>query len=48
MKNIFLFIALFIGSASFSIQPDTDAIVKAFKTADASAIGAYFDDFIDF
>ena len=47
MKNIFLLIALFVGSNSFSIQPDTDAIVKAFKTADATEIGAYFDDFID-
>jgi len=47
MKNIFLLIALFVGTASFSIQPDTDAIVKAFKTADATEIGGYFDDFID-
>ncbi len=47
MKNIFLLIALFVGSNSFSIQPDTDAIVKAFKTADAIEIGGYFDDFID-
>jgi hypothetical protein len=47
MKNIFLLIAVFVGTASFSIQPDTDAVVKAFKTADATEIGAYFDDFID-
>lgn len=47
MKNIFLLIAVFVGTASFSIQPDTDAIVKAFKTADATEIGGYFDDFID-
>ncbi len=47
MKNIFLLIAVFVGTASFSIQPDTDAIVKAFKTADAIEIGGYFDDFID-
>lgn len=47
MKYIFLLIALFVGTASFSIQPDTDAIVKAFKTADATEIGGYFDDFID-
>jgi Domain of unknown function (DUF4783) len=47
MKNIFLIIALFVGSTSFSIQPDTDAIVKAFKTVDATEIGGYFDDFID-
>jgi hypothetical protein len=47
MKNIFLLIALFVGCTSFSIQPDTDAVVKAFKTANATEIGAYFDDFID-
>jgi hypothetical protein len=47
MKYIFLLIALFVGTASFLIQPDTDAIVKAFKTADATEIGGYFDDFID-
>ncbi len=47
MKNIFLLIAVFVGTTSFSIQPDTDAIVKAFKTADAIEIGGYFDDFID-
>ncbi len=47
MKNIFLLIAVFVGTASFSIQLDTDAIVKAFKTADAIEIGGYFDDFID-
>ncbi|MEI8099046.1 MAG: DUF4783 domain-containing protein [Sediminibacterium sp.] len=47
MKNIFLLIAVFVGTAAFSIQPDTDAIVKAFKTADAIEIGGYFDDFID-
>ena len=47
MKNIFLLIAVFVGTAAFSIQPDTDAIVKAFNTADAIEIGGYFDDFID-
>ena len=47
MKNIFLLIALFVVSISFSVQPNTETIIKAFKTADASEIGFYFDDFID-
>ena len=47
MNKLFLLIAFFIGNTSFTIQPDTAAIVMAFKSVDATAIGGYFDDFID-
>jgi len=47
MKKIFLLISIAIGVLSFSPQPDTDAVVKAFKTANSEEIAQYFDDYID-
>ncbi|MBY0481747.1 MAG: DUF4783 domain-containing protein [Chitinophagaceae bacterium] len=48
MKKIFILVALAFSFLSFTVQPDTDAVVKAFKTANAEQVGKYFDEYIDF
>ena len=48
MKKIFLYTGLIIGLLSFTTnQGDVDAIVNAFKSADAGQVGTFFDDFVD-
>ena len=47
MKKIFLLTGLAFVFMSFIYQGDTDAIVRAFKTANAEAVSKYFDDYVD-
>lgn len=48
MKKIFLYTGLIIGLLSFTTnQGDVDAIVNAFKSADAGQVGIFFDDYVD-
>lgn len=47
MKKFFLLIGIAFSFLSFKVQPDTDAVVNAFKTANATEVARYFDDFID-
>lgn len=44
MKKIFLFVGLLIGITSFA---QDDAITNTLKSADATRLSGYFDDFID-
>jgi hypothetical protein len=46
MKKIFLLMGLMVGLVSYG-QNDADAISSTLKTADASKLSGYFDDFID-
>ena len=44
----FLFVAgLAFSLMSFTRQGDIEAIVNAFKSADAGQVGSYFDDYVD-
>jgi hypothetical protein len=47
MKKIFLIIGLAVSFLAFSQQGDTEAVVKAFKSANTEEIAQYFDDYID-
>jgi hypothetical protein len=47
MKKLFLSIGLAISFLTFAQQGDTDAVVKAFKSANTEEIAQYFDDYID-
>lgn len=47
MKKIFLVIGLAISFLAFAQQGDTDAVVRAFKSANTEEIAQYFDDYID-
>ena len=47
MRKILLLIGLLFSFAGFAQQTDTDAVVKAFKTANADEVARYFDDYID-
>jgi hypothetical protein len=47
MKQIFLLIGLAFSLVSMAQQADTDAVVKAFKSANTEEIAQYFDDYID-
>ena len=47
MKKIFLYTGLVLGLMSFTYQTDVDAIVNAFKSADAGQVGNFFDDYVD-
>ncbi len=47
MKKILLFSGLVLGLMSFTAQGDVDAIVNAFKAADAGQVGSHFDDYVD-
>lgn len=47
MKKIFFIIGMVISFCSFGQQADTDAVVKAFKSANTEEIAPYFDDYID-
>ena len=47
MKKIFFIIGMAISFLSFGQQADTDAVVKAFKSANTEEISQYFDDYID-
>jgi hypothetical protein len=47
MRNLFLLIGLSFSLVSFSQQSNTDALVKAFKSANTEEIAQYFDDYID-
>lgn len=47
MKKLFLVIGLAISLVSMAQQQDTDAVVKAFKSANTEEIAQYFDDYID-
>jgi opacity protein-like surface antigen len=47
MKKLFLAIGLAFSFLSFAQQADTDAVVKAFKSANTEEIAQYFDDYID-
>ena len=42
-----LLIAVAMGFMSFTYQADTDAIVNAFKSGNASNVTSYFDEFVD-
>ena len=47
MKKIFVIIGFFLSFLAFAQQSDTDAVVKAFKSANTEEIAQYFDDYID-
>jgi hypothetical protein len=47
MRKILLLIGLLFSLVGFAQQTDTDAVVKAFKTANAEEVARYFDDYID-
>ena len=47
MKKIFVIIGFFLSFLAFAQQGDTDAVVKAFKSANTEEIAQYFDDYID-
>lgn len=47
MRKILLLIGLLFSFAGFAQQTDTDAVVKAFKTANADEVSRFFDDYID-
>jgi len=47
MKKLLLLAGLVTGLMSFTAQGDVDAIVNAFKAADAARVGTYFDDYVD-
>ena len=47
MQKIMLFIGIIISLSAFTYQPDTDSVVRAFKTANADEVARYFDDYID-
>lgn len=47
MKKLLLLAGLAFSLASFAAQGDVDAIVNAFKAADAAQVGSYFDDYVD-
>ncbi|MES2004576.1 MAG: DUF4783 domain-containing protein [Bacteroidota bacterium] len=50
MKKILLFAGLIVGLLSVNslqAQSDVDAIVNAFKSADAGQIGGHMDDYVD-
>jgi hypothetical protein len=47
MKKIFLLTGLAFVLMSFSLQGDTDAIIQAFKSGNASEVAKYFDDYVD-
>ncbi len=47
MKKLFLLVSVALGLMSFSPQGGVDAIVNAFKSADAAQVGGYFDDYVD-
>ncbi|MBI2283474.1 MAG: DUF4783 domain-containing protein [Bacteroidetes bacterium] len=47
MKKLLLLTGLVMGLMSFTAQGDVDAIVSAFRSADAGQVGNYFDDYVD-
>lgn len=47
MRKILLLTGLLFSLVGFAQQTDTDAVVKAFKTANADEVARYFDDYID-
>jgi hypothetical protein len=47
MKKLFLIIGLAVSFLAFAQQGDTEAVVKAFKSANTEEIAQYFDDYID-
>jgi len=49
MKKILLLTGLVLGffSLSAKAQGDTDAIIQAFKSSNASEVAKYFDDYVD-
>lgn len=47
MKKIFLLAGLALVLMSFTYQGDTNAIIQAFKNANASEVSKYFDDYVD-
>lgn len=47
MKKLLLLTGLVLGLMSFTAQGDVDAIVNAFKSADAGQVDNYFDDYVD-
>ncbi|NCI45454.1 DUF4783 domain-containing protein [Sediminibacterium soli] len=47
MKKICLLIAMAMGFLSFTPQSDTEVIVQAFKSGNATEVSKYFDDYID-
>lgn len=47
MKKLLLLAGLAFSLMSFTRQGDVDAIVNAFKSADAGQVGGYFDDYVD-
>ena len=47
MKKIFLLTGLALVFMSFTYQGETEAIVRAFKTANSEEVSKYFDDYVD-
>jgi hypothetical protein len=47
MRKILLVVSLLCSFSVFAQQSDTEAVVKAFKTANADEIAKYFDEYID-
>ena len=47
MKKLFLIIGLAVSFLAIAQQGDTEAVVKAFKSANTEEIAQYFDDYID-
>ena len=47
MKKLLVLIGLALGMMSFTFQGDTEAIVQAFKSGNATEVARYFDEYID-
>lgn len=47
MKRILLLAVLGLITTSFRYQGETEAIVTAFKNADAQQVGKFFDEYVD-
>lgn len=47
MKKILIYTGFLVALMSFRFQGDVDGIVNAFKTADATQVGSFFDDYVD-
>jgi uncharacterized protein (DUF2147 family) len=47
MKKIFFLMAMAFSAVSFAQQSDTDVIVQAFKSGNATEVAKYFDEYVD-
>ncbi|HEX7691856.1 MAG TPA: DUF4783 domain-containing protein [Sediminibacterium sp.] len=47
MKKIFFLMAMAFSAVSFAQKSDTDVIVQAFKSGNATEVAKYFDEYVD-